>query len=79
VKQKLSDDYLTVVTANWTVWPLVQLINFRLIPPPLQMPVMNCVVFFWSAYLAVMGSKPQLPHAQQQQQIQHAIEPARAG
>lgn len=57
MKKKLKDEYKNVVMANWTVWPALQLVNFRLVPPPLQMPVMNVGVFFWSTYLAVVSSR----------------------
>jgi len=57
VKSKCKSEYTNVLLANWTVWPIVQMINFKLVPVPLQMPVMNMVVFFWSAYLATVSAR----------------------
>lgn len=37
VAQKLRDMYLPTLKANFMVWPLVQIINFRLMPIQFQL------------------------------------------
>ncbi len=45
IKPKLQHDLLPAVIANWKLWIPFQFINFRLVPPPLQVsntsPVMS--------------------------------------
>jgi len=32
VMRKFEDAYLPALKANWTIWPLVQIINFKFMP-----------------------------------------------
>ena len=36
VSRKFQDVYLPSLKANWTLWPAVQLLNFRVVPLPFQ-------------------------------------------
>ena len=36
VMRKFQDVYMPALKANYLVWPLVQILNFRIIPLPLQ-------------------------------------------
>ena len=62
----LSDAERTVRTkmwplmkANWLLWPAVQLINFRFVPGPLQVPFINAIILGWSAFLALLATEGQ--------------------
>lgn len=46
------------VAANWVVWPGAQMVNFRFVPPALQVPFINVVVLGWSSYLAMKAAEP---------------------
>lgn len=46
-----------VMKANWVIWPAVQIINFKFVPLPLQIPFINVVVVGWSCYLALVASE----------------------
>jgi len=48
-----------LMKANWILWPAVQLINFKYVPPPLQVPFINVVVLAWSCYLALLATENQ--------------------
>ena len=39
---------------NFKVWPLLQLINFTLVPPQLQVFYINFMQIWWNAYLSFM-------------------------
>lgn len=41
IKDKLNDAFLTSLASNYTVWPLVQWINFKYIPLPYRLPFVN--------------------------------------
>ena len=62
----LSDAQRTVenkmwplMKANWLLWPAVQLVNFRFVPGPLQVPFINAIVLGWSAFLALLATEGQ--------------------
>ena len=39
---------------NLKVWPLLQLINFTMVPPQLQVFYVNFMQIWWNAYLSFM-------------------------
>ncbi len=57
VLKKWDSDLKNVLVANWAIWPALQYVNFRFVPPRLHVPVINVAVVFWSAYLAVVGNR----------------------
>ena len=50
VKEKLWPSLLV----NWKIWPLVQFLNFSLIPVRYHLIVVNFVAVWWNAYLSWM-------------------------
>lgn len=70
-KHAVTSKMWTLMKANWMVWPAVQLINFKLVPGPLQVPFINVVALGWSAFLAVTAtsttSTPPTPTAAAEQ------------
>lgn len=56
VKHKLRNMYVPTLKANYTVWPAVQLINFRLMPVQFQLPFVSTVGIAWTAYLSLSNA-----------------------
>ncbi|CAK7269373.1 hypothetical protein SEPCBS119000_003535 [Sporothrix epigloea] len=56
VQTKLHDMFVSTLKANFTIWPAVQLINFRLMPVPLQLPFVSTVGIAWTAYLSLTNA-----------------------
>jgi len=42
-KEKLQNNYQTALLKNWTVWPAVQLVNFKVVPLEHRLLVVNLV------------------------------------
>ena len=59
LKQKLLPTFYT----NLKVWPLLQLINFTLVPPQLQVLYINFMQIWWNAYLSFMKNKEQFANS----------------
>lgn len=56
LRDKLKEAYLPTLKANYVVWPAVQLINFSLVPLPLQLPFVSTIGIFWTAYLSLKNA-----------------------
>lgn len=72
VSNKLRDMYLPTLKANFMVWPLVQIINFRLMPIQFQLvsfilpslphttnkvqPFVSTIGIAWTAYLSLSNA-----------------------
>ncbi|CAK4033992.1 probable peroxisomal membrane MPV17 and related s [Lecanosticta acicola] len=56
VTKKFQDVYLPALKANFLVWPLVQVLNFRVIPIQFQIPFVSTIGIFWTAYLSLTNS-----------------------
>lgn len=48
---KMQSEMISVLVAQYRVWPLANLINFWLIPEHLRVAVSNIIAVFWNAYL----------------------------
>jgi Mpv17 / PMP22 family len=52
VSKKLQDIYLPALKANWMIWPLVQILNFRVIPLPFQ--IVSVLLYLLTSRLKVI-------------------------
>ena len=52
----MQDGYLEMLKANWLLWVPCQLVNFGLVPMPLQVLFMNSVSVVWVCYLSWTNS-----------------------
>ncbi|KAI7858804.1 hypothetical protein BDC45DRAFT_433149 [Circinella umbellata] len=52
VQEKFRDAYSTALLANYSVWPLVQLINFKIMPLQYRLPFVSSLGILWNAYLS---------------------------
>ena len=57
VKGRLREAYLPVLRTNWMVWPLVQAVNFAVVPLEHRVLVVNVVALGWNCYLSYMNAK----------------------
>jgi len=53
IKRKLAEVFASALKSNYVVWPLVQILNFRVIPLPLQLPFASTVGICWTTYLSL--------------------------
>jgi protein Mpv17 len=56
IKQKYKDMYVPALMANWQVWPLAQLVNFRYMPLPYRVPFQSSCGVLWTLYLSMLNS-----------------------
>lgn len=56
IRGKFKDLYGQAIIANWQVWPLAQLINFRFMPLPYRVPFQSTCGVFWTLYLSLLNS-----------------------
>jgi hypothetical protein len=52
IKEELKVKLFPTLKANWTVWPLLMLINFSVVPVPWRVLFANICGMFWGAYLS---------------------------
>ncbi|KAF8320361.1 hypothetical protein DL93DRAFT_2073950 [Clavulina sp. PMI_390] len=57
IKQKYNDMFLPAITANWKVWPAIQLINFRFMPLAYRVPFQASCGVFWTLYLSLLNAR----------------------
>ena len=57
IVDKLRADWFSTVLTNFSVWLPCQVINFRYMPPELQVLFANAVGFFWNIYMSYMANK----------------------
>ncbi|KAG7531069.1 hypothetical protein FFLO_04563 [Filobasidium floriforme] len=57
VKDKFSDRLSAALIANWKVWPLVQAVNFRLMPLPFITQFQSTCGIAWTVYLSVLNAR----------------------
>jgi len=56
ISRKLQDTYIPALRANWMIWPIVQILNFRVVPLQFQIPFVSCVGIAWTAYLSLSNA-----------------------
>ena len=55
-QERVKASYIPTLTANWAVWPAVQLVNFAMVPPSLQILFSNLVGLGWGFYLSKVAN-----------------------
>lgn len=56
IQQKYVDLFPPAIKANWTVWPIIQVVNFRFMPLPYRVPFQATCGVFWTLYLSLLNS-----------------------
>ncbi|KAK4229712.1 hypothetical protein QBC38DRAFT_83939 [Podospora fimiseda] len=56
-KEKLKESYVDALSANYMVWPWVQMVNFRFVPLQHRLVFVNVVSIGWNSYLSWLNSK----------------------
>jgi protein Mpv17 len=57
VSQKLSNEMVPTLHANWKVWPFANFVNFAFVPPHLRVLFSNFIAVGWSVFLSNAASK----------------------
>ncbi|CAG8620787.1 4630_t:CDS:2 [Acaulospora morrowiae] len=57
IKHKFEESYIPALKANYTVWPLAQIINFRFLSLKYRIPFLSTVGIFWTCYLSLLNSE----------------------
>jgi len=50
--EKVQRDLWPTLLTNWKVWPLVQALNFKFVPPQLQVLTVNVTAVWWNYVLS---------------------------
>ncbi|KAF9929329.1 hypothetical protein FBU30_001690 [Linnemannia zychae] len=66
IKDKLHNTFIPTLKANYLVWPMVQLVNFSVMPLQLRLPFVSMVGIAWNAYLSLMNTRGKEREKQQQ-------------
>ncbi|TVY19501.1 Protein sym-1 [Lachnellula arida] len=56
-KDKLDSTYWNALEKNWMVWPVIQAVNFKLVPLHHRVLVVNVVSLGWNCYLSFLNSQ----------------------
>ncbi|KAK4136596.1 hypothetical protein BT67DRAFT_185269 [Trichocladium antarcticum] len=56
VGAKLERSYVSALTANWMVWPFVQMVNFKFVPLQHRLLFVNVISIGWNCYLSFLNS-----------------------
>ncbi|KAI9856108.1 MAG: Protein required for ethanol metabolism [Vezdaea acicularis] len=54
-KEKLDKTYFAALKKNWMVWPIVQSVNFKLVPLEHRVLLVNVVSIGWNCYLSYIS------------------------
>ncbi|KAK3984875.1 hypothetical protein QBC44DRAFT_7437 [Cladorrhinum sp. PSN332] len=54
---KLSESYFPALSANYMIWPFVQMVNFKFVPLQHRLVFVNVVSIGWNSYLSWLNSK----------------------
>ena len=55
-RNRMTTAFVPTLAANWSVWPIVQLVNFALVPPRVQILFSNLVGVGWSFALSSLAN-----------------------
>ncbi|XP_049951390.1 protein Mpv17-like isoform X2 [Schistocerca serialis cubense] len=67
VKEKLEADYPDIMMTNYKIWPLVQTLNFSVVPVHYQVPLVQVVAVGWNTYMSWKAHQP----VQKKQELAH--------
>ncbi|KAF7339839.1 Vacuolar membrane protein [Mycena venus] len=56
ISQKYSDMFMPTLRTNWSVWPVLQFVNFRFMPLPYRVPFQSTCGVFWTLYLSTVNA-----------------------
>jgi protein Mpv17 len=62
LRTKLKSSYWEVLKANWKIWPVVQCLNFAIVPLQYRLLLVNIVSLGWNAYLSVATNRAKMLH-----------------
>ncbi|KAF7320239.1 Vacuolar membrane protein [Mycena kentingensis (nom. inval.)] len=57
ISQKFQDLFVPTLQTNWTVWPALQVINFRFMPLAYRIPFQSTCGVFWTLYLSTVNAR----------------------
>lgn len=49
--------FIPALKANWQVWPVIQLVNFRFMPLAYRVPFQATCGVFWTLYLSLLNAR----------------------
>jgi protein Mpv17 len=53
VMKKFNTIFISALKSNYVVWPIVQILNFRIVPLQFQLPFASTVGICWTTYLSL--------------------------
>ncbi|CAG9462597.1 unnamed protein product [Pedinophyceae sp. YPF-701] len=56
----IQSKLLPTMLANWTLWPIAHVINFKFVPSNQRMLYVNVVNVLWNVYLSTVANSPDL-------------------
>jgi protein Mpv17 len=56
-KDKLEKTYWTALSANWMVWPFIQIVNFKFVPLHHRVLLVNVISIGWNCFLSMINSE----------------------
>ncbi|WFD40532.1 uncharacterized protein MJAP1_003518 [Malassezia japonica] len=57
IEEKYKDVYWPALRANWSVWPMLQMFNFGVLPLRLRVPFSATCGVAWTLYLSLLNQK----------------------
>ncbi|KAL7414828.1 hypothetical protein BDY24DRAFT_384720, partial [Mrakia frigida] len=57
IQDKFKTMYVPAILANWTVWPFIQVVNFRYMPLAYRVPFQSSCGVLWTLYLSLLNSE----------------------